>query len=244
MLSPSTNLGKQLEAQGFLQIPHLLEPADLLEVRNLLDPLFEKFRALPASHRLDLAPGSNAAPRIPDINRALALEPRLRRTKAFRSTRALAGYLIGGPVWCTFDHAIYKPGQQSAETPWHQDQAYAATHRVPRSVHLWLPLQDATEDNGCMWFVPGSHRWGMQKHSPVSESTATLRLDDPREADARSAPVPAGGVTAHLPLTFHRAGPNHTTEVRRAWILHFTRFGHLGQLHPANLWFRLRRSRR
>ena len=24
---------------------------------------------------------------------------------------------------------------------------------------MWIALEDATEDNGCLWSVPGSHKW-------------------------------------------------------------------------------------
>ena len=39
----------------------------------------------------------------------------------------------------------------------HQDATYLAC-KPPRIVGLWLALEDATVDNGCLWFIPGSHK--------------------------------------------------------------------------------------
>ena len=230
----------QFKRDGFLVLDDFVGESDLEEIRRLLDPLFERFDSLPNRHALDLAPRSGSPPRIPDINRALRLEPRLRRTRIYRGSRALAQHLLGFPVFCTFDHAIYKPPRNAAATPWHQDQAYAGLPRVPSAVHLWIPLQVATRDNGCMWFLPGSHRRGVVPHTRVDNTSHTLVATGVDDSAAVCGPVPVGGATVHTPLTLHMTGPNTTNEPRKAWVLHFARFGIAGQLHPVNLLRRLR----
>lgn len=39
----------------------------------------------------------------------------------------------------------------------HQDSTFLYTE-PPTCIGLWMPLEDATEENGCLWFVPGSHK--------------------------------------------------------------------------------------
>ena len=43
-----------------------------------------------------------------------------------------------------------------AETPWHQDESYWLDLPDKRALSFWFPMEDAKEENGCMWFVPGS----------------------------------------------------------------------------------------
>jgi hypothetical protein len=236
-----SNARKELAERGFLVVGDLFESGELDEVKLLLDPLFERFHSLPARHALDLAPNSGGSARIPDLNRALRVEPRLRGTRVYHRARSLATRLLGAPVFCTFDHAIYKAGGKAAATPMHQDQAYTGNPRAPTAVHIWIPLQDATAENGCMWFVPGSHRLGLVPHHRVEGTTATLVASAADEQTALCCPVAKGGCTVHTPHTLHLAGPNNTGTARKAWIVHFARFGSLSHLHPENLGSRLGR---
>ena len=57
---------------------------------------------------------------------------------------------------------------------------------------------------------------------------------------AVACPLEVGDVAIHHPLTLHSTGPNHTADVRRAWILHFSAYGGLrALLHPKNVAARL-----
>ncbi|MDB6042320.1 MAG: Deoxyhypusine synthase [Gammaproteobacteria bacterium] len=60
---------------------------------------------------------------------------------------------------------ILKPAHQGGATPWHQDEAYRVAPDFDyRQVSIWVPLQDATLENGCMMYIPGSHRSGVLPH--------------------------------------------------------------------------------
>lgn len=237
---PSPSVAAAFETDGFARVEGLLDARDIEEVRALLDGLFARFGTLPPPYALDHAPQPGQSPRIPGINYALRLEPRLRSTGVFRKARSFAADLLGRPVFCIFDHAIYKPPNNQAATPWHQDHAYSGLPRVPRAVHVWIPLQDATRENGCMWFIPASHRARRVPHDRVPCTSGTLQAKIPAGSQqAVCCPVALGGVTIHGPLTLHMTGPNTTNQHRRAWILHFSRWGRLSLLHPANVIYRL-----
>jgi hypothetical protein len=224
---------------------------DVELIRSLLDPLFERFEDL-GTRAVDIAgpyrPGET--PRSPEIGEPSALAPGLKQTLAFSRCRELARRLLGVPVGHVFDHAIYKSPRNQAATGWHQDQAYAQGAVAPWSVHFWIPLQDATEQNGCLWYVPGSHRTGPAAHRVANPRTAgassvsagaTLTLNEVDASRAVSCPLAVGGVAIHHPLTFHYAGPNQTDDYRRAWILHFGAFGHWrSKWHPRALAARVR----
>lgn len=233
---------QSLRRDGFLALPTLFTQSQVEEVRELLDPLFDRFQSLPAAYRRDLggdAPNSHGLYRSAEINRATTLEPRLRRTFIYRRCRSIArdlGVIAPGYV---FDHSIYKAPHNQRATPWHQDHAYTGQSRVLRTLHFWIPLQEATLSNGCMQFIPGSHLAGPQPHHPGNQSGHVLASSTPTAAEVVTCPLPLGGASVHMPLTMHYTGPNASDTTRKAWILHFGSFGRLAKLHPTSLWERM-----
>lgn len=227
----------QFREQGYLSLDRALDPEAIAEVRALLDPLFARFHELPAAAVQDLA-GARASPpdrlRSPEINRAVRIEPRLAHTTAFAVCRELASELLGRSVGYSFDHSIYKQPFNESETPWHQDQIYTGHRTSLGTVHFWIPLQDATCENGCMNFIPGSHRRGLLRHARPDLNAPTRSLVDAGDlvAKAVACPLSVGGLTVHTPLTIHYTGPNLTSEPRRVWIVHFGPFGRWAKLHP------------
>lgn len=240
MIAPVPTLRTTFELDGYVRLDALASAAELDEVRRLLDPLFAA--PSPRAYR-DLGGGRlDEAPRIPEVNSPSTLQPALRRTQVWSRCRALARELLDAPVGHVFDHAIYKPPHNRAPTQWHQDDAYAARPVPLRTVHFWIPLQDASVENGCMWYLPGSHRRGLVPHEErIPPGASRILVASPADAGlAVPCPVPAGGAVAHGPRTLHRSGPNESAATRRAWIIHFGAYGRLGVLHPRNVLARLR----
>jgi len=238
-----TPANEVFERDGCLTLSSLTTPADIELIRSLLDPLFARFDTL-GERAVDLAgPREAGVPlRSPEINEVVRLEPRLRSTLAYRRCRDIASMLLGTPVGYQFDHAIFKPPMNQTATAWHQDEAYSREPIPLRSVHFWIPLQPATVENGCMWFIPGSNRLGLLPHhvanrrfiGPLSQnSSVTLATKIVDESKAIACPLPLGGATIHHPLTLHYTGPNQTNAWRKAWILHFGAYGWFRKhLHP------------
>ena len=238
---------------GFLSIPALTTEADTEQIRALLDPLFARFDTL-GERAVDLAgPRAPGQPlRSPEINEALILEPRLKNTLTYLRCREVARQLLGVPVGYQFDHAIFKAPQNRTPTAWHQDEAYSQEPIPLRSVHFWIPLQSVTQSNGCMWFIPGSHRGPLLPHRLLNSRTdgsnkavsgGTLVTDNVDDSQAVACPLAIGGVTVHHPLTLHYTGANQSDSVRKAWIIHFGAYGWFRRrLHPKVLMSRLARS--
>ena len=65
-----------------------------------------------------------------------------------------------------------------AKTPWHQDEAYWDPAMHHEAISVWMPLQPATIDNGCMQFVPGSHLDGVHEHRLINPESHGLVLTD------------------------------------------------------------------
>lgn len=116
------------------------------------------------------------------------------------------------------DHALIKMPGDSRETPWHQDLPYWPMDR-PGALSCWLALDDVTEGNGCLQFVPESHKLGALK--PISLAQPRSLFEQPRARKyAKTEPavmsMKAGSCTFHDGNTFHAAGANRTKRPRRA----------------------------
>ena len=69
---------------------------------------------------------------------------------------------------------IFKQAHIGGEVTCHTDHTYLWTE--PQSVvGFWFAIDDATRENGCMWAVPGGHRWPVRSRSRLNDSrTATV----------------------------------------------------------------------
>ena len=75
----------------------------------------------------------------------------------------LCSDLIGPGAILYWDQLVYKKPETDEEFPWHQDNGY--TFVSPEAyLTCWVPLTEATEENGCPWVVPEAHRLGTLKH--------------------------------------------------------------------------------
>ncbi len=125
---------------------------------------------------------------------------------------------------------IFKQPRIGGKVRWHQDASYLVTE--PAGVMgLWIALEDANVDNGCLWVEPGGHRSPLRERYEVDWSTRTgvLRdLDDtpwPTFADAVPLEVSAGSVVVfhdHLP---HASEPNRSSASRHAFTMHVAEHG-------------------
>jgi ectoine hydroxylase-related dioxygenase (phytanoyl-CoA dioxygenase family) len=87
-----------------------------------------------------------------------------------------------------------------------------------------VPLDDTDIDNGCLWFIPGSHRGDVLEHKHLGDDPSVHILEVIDEIDTSTAvPVPlrAGGVSFHHPRTLHHARANTTDRKRRAWATEY-----------------------
>jgi len=136
-------------------------------------------------------------------------------------------------IWV--DTVQYKPPEGGAPFHWHQDAAYH-TSIMPseRLLGAWVALDDADEETGCMWMVPGSHRWGLREQHlmslrPAGELTELVPACPPEDApEIRSAwrgavprRVKAGEVHFHHALMWHGSSPNRGRRPRRAYSMFY-----------------------
>ncbi|MDX1931289.1 MAG: phytanoyl-CoA dioxygenase family protein [Capsulimonadales bacterium] len=117
-------------------------------------------------------------------------------------------------IW--HDQALFKPPFGNP-TAWHLDNPYWSFSSRD-SLSIWVALDDATPGNGCMWYLPGTHRTARFENVGIGEKMADLFRHYPewREIDPVACPCPAGSAVFHNGLTAHGAGANMTNKPRRA----------------------------
>lgn len=120
--------------------------------------------------------------------------------------------LIGPDLKIYADQTLCKPPRIGSAKPPHQDSAYWTSIDPPNLVICWIALDDATEDNGCMRFIPGSHKLGIIEHKHLED----FRVEDQNVEYDREVAVPlkAGGCSFHHSLAMHRTDANHSDHRR------------------------------
>ncbi len=135
---------------------------------------------------------------------------------------------------------IFKPPHIGGEVICHQDSTYIYTE--PEScTGFWFALEDATVDNGCMYFIPGEHLGPLKKRnyrlSDHELVTATLDESPWPEQLKQPAEAAAGALVVFDGRTPHLSGPNRSARSRHAYTLHvIDRRCH----YPADNWLQRR----
>lgn len=208
---------------GYLSIPNIMPLEEVEWMREIYDRLFAAQAGRDYGDQFDLAgtDEDDVEARLPQILGPAKYAPELMRSQLWINAEMCVMQLLGPMSNFGDGHMIYKPARIGAETPWHQDEAYWDPAKSYESVSIWVPLQEATEDNGCMWFVPGSHRLEVLPHQSIGGDTRIHALEalGAITQGAISCPLPAGGATFHTSRTLHYTGANTSDIDRRAYIL-------------------------
>jgi len=147
--------------------------------------------------------------------RGLARDPRL---------LALVEGAIGKGVSVYFSQIFFKPPEGGGPKPPHQDNFYFGPRDPEALITAWVAFDDATVENGCMFFGEGSHRGPVIPHVAPEGEPFNLQVPEKAPMPAMTpAPVPKGGVSFHHGGVLHQSGPNHSQRWRRACALHYVR---------------------
>jgi ectoine hydroxylase-related dioxygenase (phytanoyl-CoA dioxygenase family) len=116
---------------------------------------------------------------------------------------------------------FFKPARGGRPVPWHQDEAHQDPAFDHHSLNVWVPFDASTEENGCLWYIPGSHRGGIRLHRHPGNGAPEVALmtDDVPACEAVSVPLAAGGASFHHCRTLHASGTNTTGGHRRALVV-------------------------
>lgn len=125
----------------------------------------------------------------------------------------LAGW-EGTRIW--HDQALIKRPWANP-TSWHLDTPFWS-FSDRRAMSVWVALDDATLENGCLYFIPGSYHVTTFDNPGIGKNMDAIFDFYPQFIKSKSVAVPmkAGSCSFHNGLTIHGAGANMTNGFRRA----------------------------
>lgn len=147
--------------------------------------------------------------------------PSLINSEYFAKSKDVALDLLGDDIDRDMDMYIEKAPFTNTATPWHQDSAYwPKGMKDTRSLSCWLAFDDVTLENGCMWYVAGSHLEPTRKHSYAGDNSDAL-VAECNEGEGIACPIKKGGMIVHDGRILHYSRGNSTSTRRRALITNY-----------------------
>ncbi len=126
--------------------------------------------------------------------------------------------LIGPDISLFHSKLLPKSRGSGAEVPWHQDYAYWQREtNQPLMVNCMLAIDPADRHNGCLEFLPGSHKWGLQEHERHQEAFGVFLPGRyyPRP-ESKALPMQPGDALFFTSLVIHGSAPNRSDADRWA----------------------------
>jgi ectoine hydroxylase-related dioxygenase (phytanoyl-CoA dioxygenase family) len=121
------------------------------------------------------------------------------------------------------DQLFYKPAMTGGVVAWHQDYSYWTRTKPIAHLTCWCGLDDATMENGCLQYIPGSQRWGLLEKPNLAGDLLGIMdyLTEKQKQQFKPVPaeVKAGEAIFHHPLTLHGSGENKSSRPRRAFVI-------------------------
>ncbi len=140
-----------------------------------------------------------------------------------------ASQLLDGAVRFWHDQLFCKPAHHGGVVAWHQDYSYWTRTEPMSHLTCWIALDDSTRDNGCLYYVPGSHRWKLLPVTGLTGNMDEIQTVLSPEQKAAFHPVPVeikrGQCSFHHPLMVHGSYENRSDRPRRATLINVFRDG-------------------
>ena len=174
----------------------------------------------------DAATATNRADLIRKFGDFTDASPALRRAAMSARLHSVLDALMGQGRVLLQEMALVKPPKISGEKAWHQDAAYFRGSDPTLMFGVWIALDPATRENGCMEVIPGSHLRGPAPHVPAEDiNLCTIRPDLVRADDRVALPMDPGDVLIFHSLIHHYTAANRSNQRRRALQFHYHQVG-------------------
>jgi ectoine hydroxylase-related dioxygenase (phytanoyl-CoA dioxygenase family) len=219
----SKDLLDRFSQDGFLVIDDFLSPLEVQRVRNGIQRVSDEQATRTTDSSIfnlekigddQFSPNAQAQKpgMLRKIQSAVTTVPEINEVFCGNKMLDCMEDLMGPELYYHSSKVMFKPPGGSAK-PWHQDAAYWSKYAA-NQITVWIALDDADVDNGCVWAIPGSHKLGLIPHVAKELQVEQSRIDV-----AKSAPVPvkSGGLLIFHSLVLHMSHKN--TSSRQRWAI-------------------------
>ncbi|MFN0123990.1 MAG: phytanoyl-CoA dioxygenase family protein [Blastocatellia bacterium] len=140
-----------------------------------------------------------------------------------------AAQLLEGAVRFWHDQLFCKPARHGGVVAWHQDYSYWTRTRPMAHLTCHIALDQATTENGCLQYIPGSHRWDLLPVTGLAGDMNAVQAVLNNEQRGQCKPVAIelepGECAFHHPLMMHGSFANNSDRARRATVINVFRDG-------------------
>ena len=219
---------ERFRRDGYIHLEGVVSDDELAEISTVYDRFLRREIAVAGKDFNDMTTGEHGTDpsgyAIVNVMLPRRYYPRWQGNVFERRAESIARQLCGEGMAIDFDQLLAKsPGRPEAVFNWHQDQAYWIDTDDRRTATCWLAVDDSTLENGCMQFLPGSHREPVRPHRPLHDdrSKSHTLLTDLRPDDVMvHVPISRGDITVHGEGVLHGSGGNTSdASYRRAYIV-------------------------
>jgi phytanoyl-CoA hydroxylase len=217
----------QFWEEGFLIIENLLDAAEIQTLRTRVDWVASGGAEHIAANLLQVEPQVVAGQAQAETYAAslrkmshLAFSDAVFQAHA-RNPKILdvIESLLGPDLKLYQDQVFMKPPRIGSRQRYHQDMPLGFYIDPPDMVTCWAALDDATIENGCLWMLPGTHKFGIiaeAKWADYEHQSVAGALPEERPV-----PLKTGSCSFHHGLILHSSRPNLTDQRRRGYATHY-----------------------
>jgi ectoine hydroxylase-related dioxygenase (phytanoyl-CoA dioxygenase family) len=194
---------------GYCVFPNVLSAAEVGDSRRVLEKLMADNPAQRPEHLTE-----------PHVKNPALLEL-CRHPKVIAAVKAV----LGENLALIMSHLIVKPAREGKKVSWHQDRPTWASVKGTDIVTVWLAIDDADSDNGCMKVIPSSQE-GFPEMEIVyykGEDVFDLKVNVSPELEKRAVPIElsAGDISIHDSYILHGSDANHSDRRRAGYTMRY-----------------------
>ena len=208
---------------GYVVVESVISAEDLAELHKITDEFVDKSREV-TEHTdvFDLEPGHTPeAPQLRRLKNPVGQHPIYDQMLRHKSILDSVAQLIGPNIRYDTSKLNMKSAGFGSPVEWHQDFAFATAVSNDDMLSVGVALDDMTQENGCLLFIPGSHKGPIYDHHQNDVFVGGITDPNFKPDNAVPIEVKAGGITIHHTCTLHASAPNLSGQSRRLLLLQY-----------------------
>jgi phytanoyl-CoA hydroxylase len=165
---------KAYEENGYLLKKGLIPLDWIAQVKREIEGIHERMAAQPlegVTASWEVYDDPAKPKRIKQLMHSEVVSPALNRILRCDAMLDIVAELMDPDISLYHSKLLLKAANDGTAIPWHQDYAYwKRDDNRPLMINCQLAIDEATLENGCIQYVPGSHKWGLQEHERTKQT--------------------------------------------------------------------------
>ena len=206
-----------MEEQGYCVLEDVFTRAEMDSLAALIDRYQERHEA-----EIRAKGGTEGISRAGEISFTAFLaenDPEIASFCRRQEFVDITTQLLGPDIDLYWNQSVFKQPEGTKEFPWHQDDGYTPVEPSPY-LTLWLAVNDATPENGCISVLPESHKRGLVPHEKTPIGLSCYSNEEPIQGVR--VPLRAGSIACFWSLVMHKSGPNSSQRIRKGYVIQYS----------------------